>query len=859
MAISPIQTNIENTKSHKHYNEATKPVKTKKNVKPLAPEGHLVHDRLLQMPRFFLKDFAYDMKAVRDGFRGTANDHQTGRLNDVGIKLGGIGIATMLAARTTNPVARIMEYAGLGAFLAAMSIFPKVAIQAPSRMMHGFDTGIEYIDDQGRKKSVFQDSNYIPFDMYQGERPSEDLDIIGDRLGIPRDIKNRHDVIKEQMRKIATQNNTLWMLTAGFATPVIAALTCFGLERLIAPAYANVKNMAYNSRISHTLKATQNMPINPDEIASNNLSKKVENILKNYKGKELPTSELDDIVRLLTNEMPSGVSEGIKEDLTNILTQEKNGFVVKENIADDIISSIKKSLPKNNQTVMEKVFVPTKEEITNILSGYETITSDNLLEIKSKLKEISANKIKNDATLSNDMKEYLKAFQNNNLMEDISKNLQKEKSHFLTEKSMKEIVDFAKIFGEFKHNEKLLDKYTNFKFEYNSETVLARSYAKFEKTLFNVLDIKFKDLKQMKESETYAKEILDRKLNELVKDEAKYNKAIFKLTKAMSEMEIALNGRNAESSNVKDLITAIENNYNITAQRLEKAGNFKNTINKLVKEDVKTLSNSINSREELFDFIDGIRVDKTLEKNGIDYAVENAKGVGSAKEAAISRIFERYQGAKNSFNRILHTMDVYKRELPVGEYDKEILKKGKDILLTGSSSENTLKHNTINNASFYKDIMNTIFRVEQYEGGKFENIVKGKGYITEATKKAMSGKNDIASGKILDRFQNYINRFRNIVGNKAIDFTKPEHILDNNISLYEKSQKPMTMFNLVAQSPVDFVKGAADRRYGTQKWLRIVSAIGAGVIGATVLAQYGFGKLKNPHNLKKQVSDDKNS
>ena len=69
----------------------------------------------------------------------------------------------------------------------------------------------------------------------------------------------------------------------------------------------------------------------------------------------------------------------------------------------------------------------------------------------------------------------------------------------------------------------------------------------------------------------------------------------------------------------------------------------------------------------------------------------------------------------------------------------------------------------------------------------------------------------------------------------------------------------MTMFNLISQTPVDFVKNAADRRYGTQKWLRIVSAIGASVIGATVLAQYGFGKLKNPHNLMKQVSDDKNS
>ena len=48
----------------------------------------------------------------------------------------------------------------------------------------------EYIDDMGRKKSVYQDGNYIPMDMYRGEYVGEDLDIMGDRMGIPRDIKN---------------------------------------------------------------------------------------------------------------------------------------------------------------------------------------------------------------------------------------------------------------------------------------------------------------------------------------------------------------------------------------------------------------------------------------------------------------------------------------------------------------------------------------------------------------------------------------------------------------------------------------------------------------------------------------------
>ena len=155
MAITPVQPNIDNTKLP--YREAKGTIKTDKDIKPLPPQGHLVHDTLLSVPQYFLKDIAYDIKAVKDGFQGKANDHQLGRLNDVGLKVGGIGIATYLASRTTNPMARTMEYLGLGAFLTSMTLFPKAFINVPSRILHGFSVGKEYIDDQGRKKSVFQE------------------------------------------------------------------------------------------------------------------------------------------------------------------------------------------------------------------------------------------------------------------------------------------------------------------------------------------------------------------------------------------------------------------------------------------------------------------------------------------------------------------------------------------------------------------------------------------------------------------------------------------------------------------------------------------------------------------------------
>lgn len=853
MAINPVQTNIDNTKSHIPYKYAKGAVKTDGCVRPLPPEGHLIHDSFLTAPKYFIKDIAYDIKAVKDGFDGNANDHQLGRLNDVGLKLGGVGIATVLAARTTNPMVRLMEYAGLGAFLASMSLYPMIAINAPSRIVQGFDIGKEYVDDQGRKKTVLQDPNYVPFDMYQKDFPGEDLDIIGDRLGIPRGIKNRNDVTKEQMRKIAIQNNTLWMTTAA-VVPVMSALICGGLERVIAPALEKARNANYNSTITRMLHHTENMGDNVANIPENKLSKDVSKILENYKGKELPAAEFENIMRLLTKDMDSIAAEGIREDLSNIFATGKNGgksFAIKENLAEQIVSSIKNNLPSRNNAILEKVFVPTTAEVKDILNGFgsKELTEEQLLEFKGELKNLFARKMANETNMP---KTALKAYENE-ILENISKNIQKSPSNYVNENSIKDVVDFAKVLGEFKANQKTLDKCKSFKVEYAPETVLARSYGKFEKALFDVLGIKYKDLKQMRRSEKYAQEIFDKKLSELVKDEARYQKAVEKLTGVISEMEINLNGKDEAGSHLKDLISGIENNYNNTAKRLNNIGKFKNTVDRLVKEDVSTLSNSIESRQDLFDVLDGIKKDKYAEFNywgatdaqRLEYAKYNSKGVGSSKNLEVSRIIERYQGAKNSFNRVLHLFDVYKRPIPEGEYEKALLQKGKEALLSGTSSEHTMKLNTINNPTFYKDMMNTVWSQN----------------LQNATKNGLGISQDASTGDVSGRLTKYIQRFKDIIGNNNIDFTKPQHILDGNaVNQYTKSSKTrMAKFNLVAQNSVDLVKNAAEKQYGNQKWLRIASAIGGTVFGAAILTQFTFGKLRNPHNLQKQVSDDANN
>ena len=850
MTITPVQSNIQTPQAT--YRDAKKPIKTRSFVHPNIARGHLVHDSILSVPIYWLKDIAYDVKAVKDGIKGTAKDHQLGRLNDVGLKLGGIGIATYLASQTTDPKMRLMEYLGLGSFLACMSLYPMIAINTPSRLVQGYDIGKEYIDDQGRKKSVFQDGNYIPYDLYRGEYKGENLDIIGDRMGIPRDIKNRHELVKEQMRKIAIQNNTLWMLGAGFATPVMTALLCTGLEQLLTPAMEYVRNKKSNSTIADMLRKTEAMSLNVSDMDFNSLARKVKNLLSDYQGKELPKTEFDRLFKLLASGLDDNLQIGIKEDLNKMLREGNVAYALDESFYEDVVNVIKTSSTGYKKDIIAEIFKPTRIEIEDALekagSDKNYITEAQLKVFKGELAKIFKAKI--EASSENKDTLYMRQ---SNIIENISKFVRKTPSSLLTEEAYRDITDLAKVLGEFKDNDKILDKCKSVKVEYAPETMLARSYKKFENILFDALDIKIKDLEKMKESDALTKKILENKIQALVKNEAKYQKTVRKLAKVMADTEVRLHGKSDTESYIKDLISAYENNYNRTAKRIHSIGEgkFANTINRLIKENVHDeLENTVKSREDLFDLIDGIRKPFVADKTKLSdeaYYMQNAevysKGVGSSKELAITRIIDRIQGVENSQRRMLHVLDFFKREVPKDEYGKHLNEVLRSVLLQAASADHTLKLNTDNNPNYYIDLMKEGW--DRPVQKQTEDMVKAVG-------------NDVTRGDIFGRFLKYLKRFRDIMGQNDIDFKKPGHRFGEELEkLYSPdSQTMMQKFNLVAQNPVDFFKKAAKTRFENQMWLRKASKIGGIVIAATVLAQFSFGKVKNPHNIQKQVNDD---
>ena len=891
MAIQPVQFNSiqadsQNGRVVKPYREAEGAVETKGMVKPLPPKGHLVDDNLATGTKYFFKDIAYDMKSVKNGFNGTANDHQLGRLNDVGLRLGGIAIATYLASRTTNPKARLMEYVGLAAFLTSMAIYPKIAINTPARILHGYDIDKQYIDDQGRKKSVQQDSNYVPYDMYIGANKGEDLDTIGDKMGIPRDIKNRHDVIREQMRKIATQNNTLWMLTAGFATPLMTALICSGIEKfVVSPGLEKARNAKYNSKIQNMLTEAGNMASDLNNV-SNSLSESVKSILYKYEGKALPAEEYEKLVNLLTKGNDVILSEGIKEDLGKMLNNQ-GSITISDKTLKEVYEEAKMALKGRNKKYVAENFIPSMKEIENLvlqlsekpdqkLSEGVQLTGDKFNELRIKILDLAKEKIEKAGLEDVNYKESLI-----NNVSNFEKAFNIKPTSNLSKESIESVIKFAKILGDFQAKSAILDKCENFKFEHTPESVLANYYEKFQTTLLKELDISPKDYKRMSNDREFAQKVLDKKFRALCENEAKYQKTFEKLAQIMEDMETALHGESTDNSQIKDLINGIEKVYDKTAQRLRDNNIGEATAKSLQEGGIS----EIGSVEDLYKLLDNMRENKYLWADAHDAEAIRyfANGKGSSKNIKISRLLNRYQGETNSFFRIFHTLDVYKRfaniralvEYSTGnssvsnealekeienllkhssikdiKYVEQVSQQIKEMLLKGDISDFTMKVG-IEDANQYKDFYNIGWAVEEADAGK----ITQKGSITEASAKSLEKHK---KGNLLERFQYYISRFRNIIGNDKTDFTKPNHILDEQISnsYMDIAKTNESKFNLVGQNPVDMLQKAAGKKHADRMWLKTVGIMTGAIFGVTLLAQFSFGKISNKHNLQKLEKTD---
>ena len=279
--------NNQNNQQEKVYQQL---IKHANDVKPNEAKAKLVKENPLQASYSAVTDTIQDGKNFFIATKtGKMTDNNLGRLNDLGMKAGALLIAGYLATQAKTKTNAIMQFVGGATFLSMMSLWPKLFINLPARLVHGFRIDQKYVSAQGDKKDFFLDNQFIPWDAMS----KEELRKNAKASGIDYDSENGEEKIMRKMQKTALQNRTLWMATAGFATPLLTSVIGDKLEPVVKDA---VISQGYK-KSKESIEKLESLLASAPEIVRN--KKELEKVISEYSQEELTQEGFEKISELL--------------------------------------------------------------------------------------------------------------------------------------------------------------------------------------------------------------------------------------------------------------------------------------------------------------------------------------------------------------------------------------------------------------------------------------------------------------------------------------------------------------------------------------------------------------------------------
>lgn len=779
---------------------ATNGIKTQQYIKPQGAKGKLVSSSIFPN----VKDTKYNFNALKHGLTGKANDHELGKLNDVGMKVGALALAGYLATQKATPKTKLMEFVGLATFFGAMKLWPKLAIGAPAKAIHGFDPTQEYEDSFGRKKPFFQDAQYQPWDVYSNEQ----LQKIGDKMGVDKNAQDRNDLTKSNMTKIATKNNTLWMITAGIASAVFSALACNKAEKVIDPALDKVNNEKADKLLQNFDTEAQKRMTS----ASKDMQKDLDKIFEENKGKTVDNKLIEKISGRLAKGLDPVTEEGVKEDMQNILMNGKS--LVNEGLAEKISNGSKKVLAQKFSEEQVAKIVPSKEEIVkhfndNQMMGKE-VNEDEAMNVRSSVSQLFLAKAKEQGMSTEKLKTIKKGVA---LVAD--KALKSNSASVLDENAMKKVSEIGKAMSELQAKDSVLDDYAQAKVADKPETVIANYWNKTSTSIVKSLGIDFKEMEKVRNNRQLVQGLVRNKMEEVTSDDAKYQKAIGEMANNIAELD-----KKIKPEDTRKYVDLVGKTYDDAAGNLYNQG-MEATANKLTALSVG--------------------------------------GKGSLKRVKQVYFEERVAGVKNSFSRMINTMDVYRRiskgEVPkdgsAREVKEAMLELVKQTTLQGHSSDHSIKFyfnrsqdNSTNVDRSDVEIKDGKVVNKYFKEGKGVDVPEDYGFYQKAMNFMYNSPMDKDTVEAIKKagIEKDVNKYNSEVYNKigsADYFTKPNHKTTG-----DQGASSEYKFLLLGVAPDEMMTKTVQQSYNSQKWGKTFGTVGAVLTGLTVAAQFLFGKGK---------------
>ena len=805
-------------------------------IKPLKGKGKLVSGNILYAPVDTFRDITYSLKALGHAAKGKANDHELGKLNDLGMMAGGLAIAGYLFTKKTTPLTKGMEFVGLGSFFASMAIWPKIAIQLPAYLIHGVNVQKQYQDSFGRRKPFYQDPQFIPWDLYS----DKEIDKIGDRLGVPKNIPNRRDFIQEKMRKLAVQNNTLWMLTAGFATPIMSALICNQAEPYLLRYQNNQKNKKADQILTNLNEHAKKYQTNPAE-------KSITEIIKKHGNQPINEELIETITDALTADLDSVTSESLRKDLQAILSN--GSYSISDTTAKNVTANLQAQFAGKGFTeeFLETV-LPKEAEMIQFFKDNE-FTGNSFQQVEhTEISNKIVEEIVKRANIFNQAHPeeaedigYIRELISANRTEEhpVARALSEVRASLLDETVQSKLKKLAGILDNFRAKNLALDEYALIKVGSAPETVIANYWNNVSQELMKSLGFTTSEIEKVRFNRSLMGELLRGKLEQIASDKSAYDRVMSILVEKVGALNSQIKPNDLASHMLSD--TGSQTTY---------------------EKEVQTLFNHFAQQ---------------LRENGLVRTAQSIIGNGQNENGSYIRIQkafveDRLLGVKSSFNRLINTLDLYRRiatdpnklthinpDLPlVREVKEELIELCKIVMLEGHSSDHATKFYMQRNPNPSTDTSPL-----EVAGGKIKN--KYLGHAAEGTADIPTDKyfyqnamkfmfmDDIHQDTraILERnvsIRDEFLRYRQLIieklgGDKY--FAKPRHLVSG------KNQTGSDIkFLLTGIAPDEFFFKAGQQAFNTKKWLKMFGGFGAGLLGVTVLAQFFLGRMKNPRQVK---------
>ncbi|MCD7879013.1 MAG: hypothetical protein LUG16_03660 [Candidatus Gastranaerophilales bacterium] len=474
---------------------------TKDKIKPMEYKGKLLPSRIIGSPVEYAKDLKQDVVNIGRAARGKSNDHELGRINDLAMKLGSLALAGYLFVKNPLKLSKTMEFVGFGTFFGSMALWPKLAIQAPLKARTGVDIHQKYIDSQGRKKNVFLDPQYDLTDLYD----QETLNKTGDKLGVSKDIADRNNFIKQRMKKTAVQGNTLWMMTAGFATPIMSALTCNLIEKPLNKLYEVLDLKSTEKALNKGSEGFVKSELN--YLKNSKTQKAFSDFLTNNENELLDTKTIGKIAEKISGKVNSASFKNtIEQELSNL---GKNNVELNVDFIRNNLSSV---VP---ETVIDTLTNPQNEEF------------------KTLLKEGSLDKISNmiASATGGKRREQQKLFNTvYTTLDNAKKQMEIPKVGDYKERIMLLYNDVAK----FSSGKNRIDNFVRARVGDNSGSYIANQWNRVGNTIVNSLDLKNGELKSLADGNN---NLLVNKLKQLAQNDDKFKATVGDLTNLINDYE----------------------------------------------------------------------------------------------------------------------------------------------------------------------------------------------------------------------------------------------------------------------------------------------------------------------------------